>query len=73
MVLAQMRCMSCCLKLQKLRSWMTDPEHTYIVGAGTYPGSDKDKQDGIYFGHAYAVVGVAFPPVSLHVSRITTW
>jgi hypothetical protein len=52
------------LDLQKLRSWMTDSEHTHIVDAGTYPGSDKLEQDGIYFGHAYAVVGVAFPPVS---------
>jgi hypothetical protein len=43
---------------------MVDKEHTYVVGASTYPGSDKDELDGIYFGHAYAVVGVAFPPVS---------
>jgi hypothetical protein len=46
-----------------VRSWFKDEEHTYIIGAGTAGSNDKLENDGIYMGHAYSVLGVAFPEV----------
>jgi hypothetical protein len=52
--------------LQKLRSWIKNPDNDFIIGAGSKGDSDTKQCDGIVSCHAYAVLDIVIVPVSAH-------